>query len=123
MYTQKGISLIELTAFIAIVGFFSVATLNLFHQAGDDVNQPLLDSLLIQRAQEKIDKMRFLDYQKIPLGENRETITHNALELLVNVSYAGEIFSLKPNAVKYITVTASNDYNKSLTLSVYRFDF
>lgn len=119
---QLGFSLIELTIFIIIVGFFSVASIRLLEGFNRYSNTPLIQSALVGDAQNVLQAMRFLHYDAIELGERKKYLESKAVELSIKVVYAGADFSLSNNKVKHITVAANWEKSSTIFLSIYRFD-
>lgn len=118
----SGFSLIELIVFIAIVGFFSVATIRLLASTGDHYNESMIRAAIIQKTQSLIDKITLKNYTEISLSE-RETIQEGEeFNFSVNVTHAGSQFNLPATEVKYISVVAFYKNKQSFILSTYRFN-
>lgn len=120
---SAGFSLIELIGFILIVSVFTAASLRLLHYQTSLSQKPMLQSMLITEAQHYLDAMSHLSYDELVIGKHRQQHNSIPVEFVIDVSYAGEQFSLPHQQVKNITITANNQYNHSIVSSSFKFNY
>lgn len=143
-YTQCGVSLLELIAFIVVVGvastaLFSAYTFSLMHNI-----DPLIQMRALESAQAKLDEILALKYDGMtptggipacgstgsglicdntPDANMNDVDDFNGYKDIPYTGYTRSVTVSTANNVKLITVTVAAPQNWSVTLAAYRANF